>query len=274
MSSVDTNQKPETMKLAILGIVLLVCAGAFGVHKFNQAQAAKAKAEAINAVIAKDPVYQMIIADHPRAKGLIDYYLGKGYDEKGAAGVAAPDTQDALMLALFPLYVTDYNWYVKPDALYNMLSYNYLLLQALAKNPKGKAQCANLLDFKAQYAGLAAVVDEKMMHEYATSVRYLFLSARDKQLPRYWPGAPGYAQAVQTVSVHLAGKMMQLDPDGVRKLALEVGQKTPKISCSDLLEITYSTLQLPREEMALAWGAGIERVRAELESVRDKRRLN
>ncbi|MBI1216396.1 MAG: hypothetical protein GC185_11350 [Alphaproteobacteria bacterium] len=277
-----TTDKATQIKLMLLGGLVLAGAIAFGVHTHNKHKAEAEKQAAVVAFMKGDPFLQMLSERHKASRKFMYYYLSKGMDSGGEEGMQGQLHMLQMMLGHY--YLIDYNWYAKADVIQAALSYEYAALNAITKEDaaggkptkasqraqhKKEGYCAHFLQGKVQYGTLVKLTDKQTADNYSDSIRYLVLSAQDKQIAAVWPGIPQYAAALQMAKTDLAAALSRFAPGSEAELAeLAFGSQT-KMKCNEAKIILYAMMSLPPAEMALIWRRQIE---ADAETIKEARK--
>jgi len=209
----DTG-KPETTKLMIIAGVIVAAGLYFAYSKHEESVAAAARMQAVNAYVNQDPYFQMILAKHKAARRLIIPRLGAAYEKGGEE--AMETSSQRMVLELNPLFISDFNWYAKSDAVHRTLAYEYAIMQKIMASPKAKKNklCKALVHGSLNYKQISKIVGKDTADNYLKARRYIILSAHDHKLNPVWPGATNYQEALTTAMSQLAQALFQFDPQG------------------------------------------------------------
>lgn len=273
----------------IAGAIVFVLAG--GGLFFHLDQQKKEAAAAVSNWITTQPVNAIILRDHPKSQGYLQRHFAAAYDTKGQAGL---EPAQARLLPIFnEFFLVDYAWYIEDKALRNYLrkEYNFLMTlhdktkpPAVAAGAKKKSKkkkappvCDQYVNNPTKDQAARKAVGDKIYDDYLKASEDLMLSASDKKLYPFWPGAEGYDTALKMSTAAYMSKIATLFPTEAASIALTLAESDPeqgkRPDCQTLLYLTYALLQMDTPYMSLLWRSGAESSRPRILAERQKRKM-
>lgn len=274
----------------IAGAIVIVLAG--GGLFFHLDQQKKQAEAAVRNWITTHPVNAIILRDHPKSQTYLQRHFAAAYDAKGKAGLEP--AQAELRPVFNEFFLVDYAWYVDDKTLKNYLRKEYNFLMTLhdkttpppeapgAKKKKSKKKkappvCDQYVNNPTKDQAARKAVGDKIYDDYLKASEDLILSAREKKLYPFWPGAEGYDTALQMSTTAYMSKIATLFPTEAASIALALAQSTPeqgkRPDCQTLLYLSYAMLQMDTPYMSILWRSGAESSRPRILAERQKRKM-
>ncbi|TAL28585.1 MAG: hypothetical protein EPN97_14545 [Alphaproteobacteria bacterium] len=245
----------EKLLLGAAAAAIICVGGYFGYGAWRDNQAQKTVTAWINA----QPVYAMVLKDHPAAAPrFLDHFLGP-YRQGGMAGVEAAKVEMQQILDVN--YTIDYVWYFDDIALRNFLTSEYNFIQALQKNDPTRSLCSKYLKDSSQFAEAGKIAGGNLLEKYMKASEDLFVSAIPHKLYPVWPGVQNYNKYVDTAKISMVFGIAQQFSSGQIEQAFQSGSQN---DCTTVVLMDYALIKADPRVASILWRSNMESMRSEV----------